>query len=133
MSVSVPISIVVCTHNRIDRLRRCVEALFSIRSNRRWELVIVDNASNDGTSALLASFPSQLGNVDIITTFESARGSGAARNKGFANTRGDIVAFIDDDCYVAEDYFDATLSAFDGKPEIGFVSGRMLLFDKSDL
>ncbi len=130
--MSIPISVVVCTRNRVDRLRRCVQALASINTDYEWELVVVDNGSDDGTNAFLISLPKQLGNARVITTFEPTRGLGAARNKGIGQAHGNIIAFTDDDCYVSEDYIDAMISAFES-PEIGFVGGRVLLYDQSDL
>jgi glycosyltransferase involved in cell wall biosynthesis len=130
--MSIPISVVVCTRNRVDSLRRCVQALASLHTDCEWELVIVDNGSDDGTNAFLASLPSWFGKAHVITTFEPKRGLAAARNRGFRQTHGNIVAFKDDDCYVSEDYIDALISAFEN-PEIGFVGGRILLYDQSDI
>ena len=130
--MSIPISVVVCTRNRVDSLRRSVQASAAIRTNYEWELVVVDNGSDDGTSAFLESLPSHLGKAHVVTTFEPKRGLAAARNRGLAQTRGNIVAFTDDDCYLSEDYIDAMISAFEN-PEIGFVGGRILLHDQSDL
>lgn len=128
----IPISVVVCSRNRVDSLRRCVQALASIHTDYEWELVIVDNGSDDGTNVFLASLPSQYGKAHVITTFEQKRGLAAARNRGFCQSHGNIVAFTDDDCYVSENYIDALISAFE-TPEIGFVGGRILLYDQSDL
>lgn len=131
--MSIPISVVVCTHNRVDSLRRCVKALASVKTDHEWELVIVDNASDDGTSVFLASLPTQFSAATVVTAFEPKRGLAAARNKGVSVARGNIIAFTDDDCYVSEDYIDAMISAFTANPEIGFVGGRILLYDQSDL
>ena len=130
--MSVPISVVVCTRNRVDRLRRCIKALAGVRTDQDWELVIVDNGSADGTSVFLASLPGRLGKARVVTAFEPRCGLAAARNKGFGQARGSIVAFTDDDCYVADDFIDAMISAF-AHPEIGFVGGRILLYDESDI
>ena len=129
---AISISVVVCTRNRVDNLRRCVQALATIHTDYEWELVIVDNDSDDGTNAFLASLPSQFGKAHVITTFEPKRGLAAARNRGVGQSHGNIVAFTDDDCYLSEDYIDAMISAFE-RPEIGFVGGRILLYDRSDI
>ena len=131
--MSVSLSVVICTHNRVDSLRRCTSALASVKTNCEWEIIIVDNMSNDGTSVFLGSLPKKLGTAAVLSTFEQKRGLGAARNKGRSVARGKIVAFIDDDCYVSEDYIDAMISAFDNNPRVGFVGGRLLLYDQSDL
>ena len=130
--MSIAVSVVVCTRNRVDSLRRCIQAFAAINTDYKWELVIVDNGSDDGTSAFLASLPIQLGKANVITAFEPKRGPAAARNKGVSKACGNIVAFTDDDCYVSENYIDAMIFAFEN-PEIGLVGGRILLYDQSDI
>jgi glycosyltransferase involved in cell wall biosynthesis len=129
--MSIPVSVVVCTRNRVDSLRRCVQAFASINTDYKWELIIVDNGSDDGTSAFLASLPRQLAKAHVATTFEPKRGLAAARNKGISKACGNIIAFTDDDCYMSENYIDSMISAFEN-PEIGLVGGRILLYDQSD-
>jgi GT2 family glycosyltransferase len=131
--MSILISVVVCTHNRVDSLRRCVDALFSVESNHDWELIIVDNSSSDGTQDFLSTLPRQFGRARFMTAFESKRGSYAARNEGLRLAQGDIIAFTDDDCYVVKNYIDAIYSAFHKDPKIGFIGGRILLYDQRDL
>ena len=130
--MSIPVSVVVCTRNRVDSLRRCVQAFSSIDTVYKWELVIVDNGSDDCTGAYLASLPRTLANANVITTSEPKRGLSAARNKGIRSACGDIIAFTDDDCYVSDNYIDSILYAFED-PEIGVVGGRILLYDQSDI
>lgn len=70
----------------------------------------------------MASLPRQLAKAHVITTFEPKRETGAAKNKGISQARGNIIAFTDDDCYVSENYIDSMISAFE-TPEIGLVGG----------
>jgi len=130
--MSIPISVVVCTRNRVDSLRRCVQAFSTTDTDHKWELIIVDNGSDDGTGAFLASLPRKLANADVITAFEPKRGLAAARNKGIRSACGDVIAFTDDDCYVSEDYIDSLFCAF-ANHEIGVIGGRILLYDQSDI
>jgi GT2 family glycosyltransferase len=117
----------------VDGLRRCVRALFSVITDYQWELVIIDNGSQDDTGSFLSSLPKQFKNIKIATAFEAKPGLAAARNKGWRLATGCIVAFTDDDCYVCENYVDAMVSAFDVDPMLGVVGGRILLFDAEDL
>jgi len=113
-------------------LRQCVQALACIETDYEWELVIVDNGSSDSTGAFLASLPRRINNANVITGFEPKRGIAAARNKGLSLARGDVIAFTDDDCYVLRNYVDVMISSFELNSEIGFVGGRILLYDQSD-
>ena len=126
----VTLSVIVCTRNRLDRLKGCVEALLAVNTTHAWELVIVDNGSTDGTSDYLATLGMhQHTSVRVVT--ELVPGLGRAQNAGWRASRGEIVANTDDDCYVQPDYVDAVINAFNAT-EIGFVGGRVLLFDPSD-
>ncbi len=91
---SVDLSIVIPTYNRRARLSLVLEALSRQSVRDRFEVVIVDDGSTDGTAAWLEKqafpFPKQL---------ISQRNSGpaAARNRGVQAARGRLVLFIDDD------------------------------------
>ena len=125
------ISVIVCTHNRRAQLERCLEALLRIKSDHIWELIIVKNACTDGTADFLKALPS--GPVPIKVVDEPLKGGGRARNRGLEVAEGRYLGFVDDDCYVTEDYIDAMIAAFNDHPEAGFIGGRILLYDKSDL
>ncbi len=58
-----------------------------------YELIFVDNGSQDGSMEILQSFP------EIRVFSEPERGSYAARNLGISKARGSILAFTDSDCY----------------------------------
>ncbi len=127
------LSVVVCTLNRCTSLKRCVDALLSVSTPHDWQLVIVDNGSTDGTGEYLASLAQRQSNRPMVTTaFEPKRGLAAARNTGWRTARAGIVSFTDDDCYVSKDYVDSVIQVFEEEPGIGFLTGRILLFDTRD-
>jgi glycosyltransferase involved in cell wall biosynthesis len=126
----VEVSLVVCTRDRGDRLPRCLEALRALRGARRWELVLVDNGSRDGTAATLEAFARAVA-FPVVLVREPRPGLGRARNAGVAAARGAILVFTDDDCYPAPDFLDRMAEAFDD-PAIGYAAGRILLHDPAD-
>ena len=63
--------------------------------------------------------------------FAAEPGNGAGRNAGIAISSGEILVFTDDDCYVEPDYLSEVVRVF-YDPRIGFMSGRIMLFDPSD-
>ena len=132
-SSALPLSVVVCTRNRRERLRRCVQALFGTDSAQEWELVIVNNNSDDGSEEFLQSLPKKYKNISINTIVESRPGSGIARNAGWRRARGDLIAFTDDDCYVSRDYISNVINAFSENESLSFLGGRILLYDPNDL
>jgi glycosyltransferase involved in cell wall biosynthesis len=124
------ISIVVSTRNRADILARCLDALFACKTPHAWELIVVDNGSTDRTLDYLRSIEATSVPVGIIR--EEKRGASNARNAGWRVAKADVIAFVDDDCYVAPDYIDQMLAVFNDAT-IGFAGGRVLLYDRADL
>jgi glycosyltransferase involved in cell wall biosynthesis len=124
------ISLIVCTRNRADQLRRCLDHLAALDYPHDWELVIVDNGSTDATTKIAAKFAGEA-HFPVVCGSEPRAGLSNARNRGIALSRGEILLFTDDDCYVATDLLRATDTVF-SDPAIGFASGRILLHDPTD-
>ncbi len=99
------LSVVVATRDRRDSLARC---LASLRAQRvpPLEIVVVDDASTDGTADALAGWPG------VVPLRANGRGAAAARNAGIAAARGTIVAVTDDDCEVPDDWTCRLLAPF---------------------
>ena len=125
------ISVVVCTRDRAARLTRTLESYERLSCDLSWELVVVVNAATDATHEVVERFRSRTG-VRMTVVDEPRPGLCVARNAGWRRARGAIVAFIDDDCYPADDLLSQLQACFD-EPRLGFVGGRMLLFDDADL
>jgi glycosyltransferase involved in cell wall biosynthesis len=123
-------SLIVCTRNRADRLAVFLDRLSDIAGIDRWELVLVDNASTDETPRALAEFATETP-LSVTLACEPDPGLGRARNAGILAARGAILAFTDDDCYPQEDYLAKIERAFED-PVLGFVGGRVLLYDPED-
>ncbi len=124
------ISLIICTRNRAGPLRRCLDAVASIRHDGDWELVIVDNGSTDATAATIAAFAAAQA-FRVVPVQQPLKGLSNARNAGVAAARGTIILFTDDDCYVDPAILDATAAVFDD-PALGFATGRIRLFDPDD-
>jgi glycosyltransferase involved in cell wall biosynthesis len=85
-----PVSVVVCTRNRTDLLKDCIDALLQL-DYPNYEILIVDNApDNDHTKELALAK-----NVRYVR--EERPGLDRARNKGIKESSHSIIAFTDDD------------------------------------
>lgn len=124
------LTIAICTRNRAQSLDGMLAALREVRTERSWELLLIDNGSTDETRLILddaaGGFPDA--RVETVT----AIGLGSARDAAWRMAKGEIVLFTDDDCYVAPDLVDATLAAFEAHPKTGIMGGRILLHDPDD-
>ena len=125
------LSLVICSRNRARQLDATLRHILTLKSADPWDLVIVDNGSTDETQAVIQGFRSQFTH-ELATCFEPRAGLGHARNRGWTIAKGDIVAFTDDDCYPAQDFLISVGRAFEEDVRLGFVGGRLLLYDQTD-
>ncbi len=84
------VSAIITTHNRLELLKRAVESVYA-QTYPDIELIVVDDASNDGTKEYCASQSFQ------TIRIEESRGGNHARNLGIKAAKGYYVAFLDDD------------------------------------
>ncbi len=111
------ISIVICTRNRPALLRTCLQGLRGIEGAPH-EIIVVDNGSGPETARVAADYP-----VRVVR--EEQVGLCRARNRGLAEARGDIVAFVDDDVVVDSRWLAALAMGF-ADPAIACVIGLVL-------
>lgn len=119
------ISAVVCTHSRVEYL---VEALRSLTrqtlDSERFEILVVDNRSNDETASVVRDLASKQANLSYL--FEPELGLSHARNLGWRTARAPFVAYLDDDAVAAPDWLERIILAFeDVLPTPGCVCGRV--------
>jgi glycosyltransferase involved in cell wall biosynthesis len=98
-------SIIICTYNRELYLPTCLEHLKNQNADpATFEIVIVNNNSSDATDSICLAFCAK--NPQLKTTYivEKTPGLSAARNCGIANAKGEVLCFIDDDGFAAQDY-----------------------------
>lgn len=120
------ISVVVCTYNRAGLLPRTLEGLNAQEAPRdlRWELVVVDNNSTDGTREVIERFIPQAP-MPVSHVFEPEQGISAARNTGIAHARGEVIAFTDDDVRPAPDWV-AMVGRVQRESGADLIGGRIL-------
>lgn len=94
------ISVVVCTYNRCATLQRMLSSFFDQPglADIDHELIVVDNNSHDATRSVVGRY---LGRPRVRYVFEPQQGLSVARNRGVAESKGEVVAFLDDDVIVA--------------------------------
>jgi len=111
------LSVVIPTWNRAHIVCDAVESALKQRDGA-VEVIVVDDASNDGTAELLSStFGSQI----RLLQLGDRRGPGAARNAGASLACGEFVGFLDSDDVWLDGKLDAELRVFDQFPEANTV------------
>ena len=121
------VSIVICTYNGVGRLRPTLEAIFSLKisADIPWELIIVDNASTDGTSDFCRNIVKERGfenNTRIV--FEKNPGCNNARLRGLREVKYRWLLFCDDDNHLFDDYIEKGWKILSDHPEIGALGGQ---------
>ena len=121
----------ICTRNRVHRLRSCLRYLRGAQVPRGgWELVLVDNGSTDATPAVIEEFR-RSALCEVIVVSQPIEGLARSRNAGLRRARGDIIAFTDDDCYIDPGFLVQIETVFASR-KIDFLGGRILLYDPAD-
>jgi len=112
------VSVVICTYNRRNLLKDCLNSIFAMEYPKsRYEIIIVDGGSNDGTEELCKEFP------NIRFVIEKRFGLAHARNEGVELARGSIVAYTDDDCIVDKQWLRKLVAGFKFSESIVGVGG----------
>lgn len=119
------VSVVVPSHNRRHCLAYCLEAL-ARQTYPNYEVIVVDDGSDDGTADLLAEFGSQHPDLNLRWFVnESNIGANKSRNRGIQNCRGQLVAFLDSDCIAEPDWLENLRRAFTSR-QVAAVTGMVL-------
>jgi hypothetical protein len=125
------LSVVICTRNRAATLSEALRRYPRLVTPFAWELVVVDNGSSDATRTVLDSFAAGAP-FPMRVVGEPRKGLSRARNRGWRETRAEIVVFTDDDCYPEPDFLARVHECFTTRP-IDYLGGRILLFDPEDV
>ena len=104
------VSVVVPVRNEVSDLPEQLAALAAQTYCGRWELIVCDNGSVDGTAQLAASWRDRLPNLRVVDVSDR-RGVNHARNIGVEHARGDFIAFGDGDDVVRPDWLHALAEA----------------------
>jgi GT2 family glycosyltransferase/glycosyltransferase involved in cell wall biosynthesis len=93
------VSVVVVTYGGLELTKACLESLLAGETWPRLEVLVVDNASDDGTPEYLRSLASRDGRLHCVFNPEN-RGFAAANNQGMALAQGEIVVLLNNDTVV---------------------------------
>lgn len=117
-------SVIIPVRNDLDRLRRCLDALWSQTFPLdRVEIIVVDNGSDVPVTSALPSIPG-----GIWVGVEPNGGSYAARNLGISRARGSFLAFTDADCLPRPEWLETAWQTFQRVGDRIVLAGRIDVF-----
>ena len=122
-----PVSVIVCTHNRAALLPKMIEQLSSQDYPKDcFEVIIVDNCSSDDTPDVVKRFIPDC-ELTLRLIQESRPGVTFARNRGAEEANYPHLVYLDDDCSVGCDWLRQLVSGFGLSNQISVVAGRVVL------
>jgi glycosyltransferase involved in cell wall biosynthesis len=109
-------SVAICTRDRADLLKQCLDSLKHLIGTEH-EVIVIDNCPSDSrTEELVGRYPG------VRYILEPRPGEGFARNRALRESRRDFVAFTDDDARVDRLWLDCLLSNF-ADPAVALATG----------
>ena len=121
------LSICILNWNTRALLGACLESLYADGDSRDWQVLVVDNASTDGSAAMVARrFPQ----VELVAVGENA-GFSRGNNLGLARARGRYWLLLNPDTRVTVGALGALVGFMDGCPEAGVAGPKLLNEDGS--
>jgi len=102
------ISVIIPVYNIKEYLERCVSSVRN-QTYSNLEIILVDDGSTDGTSALCDELAAQDERIRVF--HKENGGSSSARNLGIANAKGEYLGFVDSDDYVSEEMYEVLMQA----------------------
>lgn len=123
------VTVVIPNYNGIKYMEGCLNSLYRLREQEQFQVLVVDNGSQDGSLQLIKErFPQ----VELIGLPENT-GFCHAVNIGIQNSRTPYVILLNNDTVVCEGFVDALLHAIERDERIFAVGSKMLAWDRADL
>jgi glycosyltransferase involved in cell wall biosynthesis len=116
-------SLIIPAHNEEKHIGACLESATKNAGHDLGEIIVVDNASTDRTADIARAFRG----VRVVR--ENQKGAQHARERGFREAKGEILAFVDADARIPVGWSSKILRAFDADPRVVCVSGPQSFHD----
>lgn len=125
--MTIDISFIIVSWNAKAFLLSCLESIVRTVHDCAYEIIVVDNASDDGSpDAVEAAFPQ----VRVLRLEENL-GFAAGNNRGIANSRGRWLCLVNSDVELLPGCVDGLLRVMEGGADIGLIAPRILNADRT--
>lgn len=106
------ISFIIPIYNAEDYLAQCIESIIAQRGAYSLEIILIDDESTDNSLAIAQAYAGKDSRVVVLT--QPHAGQSAARNLGLRYAKGEYIAFVDADDYLAPDWCQQHMEAIEG-------------------
>jgi len=125
-SHEVVLSIIIVNWNNKDILRDCLNSIYHTHNVRKYEIIVVDNHSEDGSVELIKS---EFTDVVLIENNENL-GFARANNQAIKIARGNYILLLNNDTMVTNaDFFNRMIEYMKRKPQVGILGCKLLYPD----
>lgn len=119
------ISVICCTYNRDRVFEETIRSFLDCGTDGiDHELLLIDNNSTDKTREIGEGVGARYPGIRYMN--EPSQGHPLAKNRGIRESRGEILAFVDDDVFFSSGWLKALASAFERHPEIACIGGKVV-------
>jgi GT2 family glycosyltransferase len=116
------VSIILVNYNGAEVVLNCLRSLLQFLHTVPYEIIVVDNASTDGSAALIAQhFPT----VRLIEQAEN-RGFGAGNNIGATYAKGEFLLLLNTDTLLTSDVLPPLIKLMEAYPAVGIIGAKLL-------
>ena len=115
------VSVIVCTRDRPDHLRRCLPSIIA-NEYSDFEIIVVDQSQDRESERIV----SEIGDPRARYYRQDAAGKGRALNLALTRASGSVMVHTDDDCTVPPDWIARCASALTSESETGIVFGALV-------
>lgn len=117
------VSVIIVNWNAKANLEECLNSLFKITYSP-FEVIVVDNASSDGSVNLLEK---KFSNVKIVKT-DNNFGFAEGNNLGYKKSRGKYLLFLNNDCIVTNNFLTELVTYLEKNPTAGIVQPTIIFY-----
>jgi|GEM_PF-2134079 len=115
------ISIIIPVYNALTMTKACVESLYLFTEGHDFEVIVIDNASEDGTFQWMNEKSKQLAKLNVIR-MEKNIGFGPAVNIGLQSANGKYLVILNNDTVVSRGWLTNLISVLKNDSSVGIVS-----------
>jgi GT2 family glycosyltransferase len=120
----VELSIIIVTYNSENHIKSCLQSLIKLITKYNFEIIVVDNASQDNSAHLIREFKSQQPEVIFIQN-TSNLGYSKANNIGIKEARGKYILFLNPDVTIPRKSLDRLIDSLEVEKSRGIVAPQL--------
>ena len=109
------VSILIAVYNAEDYLHRCLDSLLA-QTYSDWQAICIDDCSTDSSLSILKEYEQMDRRITVMHLSEN-RGQAHARNQGLLFAKGEYIAFLDSDDWLANDALEQMVATFKEHPQ----------------